>query len=227
LIVEDHKTASLAYFYCRDQENKKNTLTDVAKAIIAQLLSKNASILPYIYDECLKSGKVTLESEKECKRILSTVILAVPQAFIVIDGIDECIRRERKSIITFFTAALETNLTEPGKLRVAFISQDLGDIEESLNSNSERTPEILRLGADHIKQDVELYAIKKANEIQQKLPDLPNQARDHIVELVCEGADGMFLFAKLVLENLSDQANLQDLYNELQPDIFPNGFEQA
>lgn len=56
---------------------------------------------------------------------------------------------------------------------------------------------------------------------------MPEEARQHIVQLVCHGADGMFLFAKLVLENLSGQANLEDIYKELGPDIFPHGFDQA
>ena len=37
----------------------------------------------------------------------------------------------------------------------------------------------------------------------------------------------MFLFAKLVLGNLYDQHNLEDVYKEMRPDIFPHGFKQA
>jgi hypothetical protein len=37
----------------------------------------------------------------------------------------------------------------------------------------------------------------------------------------------MFLFSKLVLENLYGQQNLEDVYMEMRPNIFPHGFEQA
>lgn len=38
---------------------------------------------------------------------------------------------------------------------------------------------------------------------------------------------GMFLFAKLVLANLFAQLNVEDLKQELRPNTFPKGFEQA
>ncbi len=38
---------------------------------------------------------------------------------------------------------------------------------------------------------------------------------------------GMFLFAKLVLTNLFAQITLEQLYEELRPETFPKGFEQA
>jgi hypothetical protein len=59
------------------------------------------------------------------------------------------------------------------------------------------------------------------------MPDMPDAAREHIVELVFDGADGMFLFAKLVLQNLYDQRNLVNVYKELRPDTFPKGFDEA
>lgn len=37
----------------------------------------------------------------------------------------------------------------------------------------------------------------------------------------------MFLFAKLVLTNLYSQTSKAKLYEELQPEAFPKGFEQA
>jgi hypothetical protein len=38
---------------------------------------------------------------------------------------------------------------------------------------------------------------------------------------------GMFLYAKLVLTNLHSQTTKSRLHNELEPNIFPEGLEQA
>ena len=38
---------------------------------------------------------------------------------------------------------------------------------------------------------------------------------------------GMFLFAKLVMENLSDQTSQYDLKEELKPEIFPVDLKDA
>jgi hypothetical protein len=83
------------------------------------------------------------------------------------------------------------------------------------------------LNEEHSKPDIEKYAIKRASDIQERFKLMSEEARDHIVQLVCEGSDGMFLFAKLVLENLYGQQKLEDVYKEMRPDVFPHGFDQA
>ena len=211
---------SLAYFYCRDQDGQRNKFPSVAKAMLAQLLQQNPDILAYLYDECLKSAKVTLASPHDCVKLLGAVLQAVPQSFIIIDGIDECEQKERRAILNFFIPAI--NNCDPGKIRGFFISQELNDIKTALHN-----PETLRLNEEHSKLDIRNYTIKRASDIQERFRLMPDEARDHIVQLVCDGSDGMFLFAKLVLENLYGQQNLENVYKEMRLDVFPHGFDQA
>lgn len=220
--MESNAIISVAYFYCRDQDGQRNKFPSVAKAVLAQLLHQNPDILAYLYDECLKSGKIVLASPLDCVKVLSTILHAVPRTFIVIDGIDECEQKERKAILNFFTSAINKEGIEPGKLRGLFISQELSDIETALHS-----PETLRLTEEHNKLDIKNYAIRWSFQIQRRFNAMSDEAREHIVRLVCDGADGMFLFARLVLENLHGQQNLDDVYKELHPDTFPHGFDQA
>jgi hypothetical protein len=87
--------------------------------------------------------------------------------------------------------------------------------------------ESLRLTKGHSELDIRNFAVKWAVRIQGRFKQMPDPAREHIVKLVCDGADGMFLFARLILENLYDQENLENVYKELHPDTFPRGFDQA
>jgi hypothetical protein len=190
--------------------------------MLAQLLRQNSSILPYLYDECLKSAKVTLASSQDCIKLLGTVLQAVPQTFLIIDGIDECGQKERKAILNFFTSAIANDDIKPGKLRGLFVSQELGDIKTELHM-----AESLRLTKGHSELDIRNFTVKWAVRIQERFKQMPYPAREHIVKLVCDGADGMFLFARLVLKNLYDQENLENVYKELHPDTFPRGFDQA
>ena len=150
---------------------------------------------------------------------MGTVLKAIPKTFIIIDGIDECDSKERKSILDFFSLAISE---DEGNLRVLFVSQELNDVKTALHE-----AETLRLNEEHVMHDVRNYTIKTSLKIQERFPKMPDKAREHIIKLVCDGAEGMFLFAKLVLENLHDQASLEDVYKELKPDTFPKGFEQA
>ncbi|KAH8800405.1 hypothetical protein F5884DRAFT_863111 [Xylogone sp. PMI_703] len=221
-ITETSKEVSLAFFYCRDQDGQRNKFVSISKAILAQLLRQNQSILPYLYDECLKSAKVTLATSQDCIKLLRTVLQAVPQTFLIIDGIDECDQKERRLILNFFISSITDNSITPRKLRGLFISQELNDIKSALH-----IADVIQLRKDHNESDIRNYAEKWAKRIQERFRVMPDKAREHIVKLVCEGADGMFLFARLVLENLHAQENLESVYNELHPDTFPNGFDQA
>lgn len=211
----------MAFFYCRDQDGQRNNFAGLAKAVLAQLLRQNPNILPYLYDECLKSGKVTLATSQDCIKLLKAVLQAVPQTILIIDGIDECNQKERKTMLNFFTSLISADEITPGKVRELFISQELSDIKSALHM-----ADVVKL-KDHNELDIRNYAENWATRIQERFKMMPDNARAHIVRLVCQGADGMFLFARLVLENLYDQESLERVYNEMHPDTFPHGFDQA
>ena len=213
---------SVIYFYCKDKDNHRNKFHSVVKSIITQLLTQNPGILSYLYDQCLESGKVILASNGDCSKILATVLQAVTKTFIVVDGLDECEEQERRLILKYFTSLTTDNNLEPGKIRVCFISQAISDIKVAL-----RMAETLTLTEEHSKLDIKNYAIWWTTKIQQRFPMMPDAAKEHIVNKVCEGACRMFLFARLVLENLYGQENLESIYHGLRPDTFPSGFDQA
>lgn len=220
--TESSSDTSFAFFYCRDSDEQRNQATSVARSLLAQLFSQNASLLPYLYECLMDSITPILGSWKKCKEYLSTVLEAIPQTLLVIDGIDECEQKERKMILNFFTSIVESLNTLTPKIRCVFISQRLDDIEKSLS-----TAESLELTSAHSERDVRNFAEKWSFKIKEKFNSLPEAARRSIVELVCDGEDGMFLFARLVLENLYGQENQDDVFKEIQPDTFPTGFDQA
>ncbi len=45
--------------------------------------------------------------------------------------------------------------------------------------------------------------------------------------LICKGRKGMFLYAKLVMQNLYNSVNQESLYMEIHPDTLPKGIDQA
>lgn len=121
-----------------------------------------------------------------------------------------------------------------------FISQDDGEIRRLLSS----VPE-LRIKSEDNMEDIRSYTNHKAIELQTKF-DLPATTIDEISSKVCERAkgqeesqstivqyrliassSGMFLFAKLVMNNLFLQTSRLKLNDELRPDRFPRGLEQA
>jgi hypothetical protein len=228
---------SLAFFYCRHQDDQRNTFLAVTRTILTQLLNQNQELLPYLYDQCLSSGQPSLVSPKLCENLLKTVLTTISKTYLIIDGIDECIPSERKAILSYFTAIIDADVI-PGRLRGLFVSQDENDIKKLLRAAS-----TVRLQLSDNKSDIKGYATQWSLKIREKFKLSPDE-QNHIALEVCRRAQGesnllthftgkivdlleMFLFAKLVLTNLFGQTSKDKLYEELQPQTFPKGFEQA
>jgi hypothetical protein len=176
-------STAVAFFYCKYQDDEKKTFRSIARAFLAQLLSQNADLLPYLYDQCGSMGAVALVSSDMCKELLEIALKTMPKTFIIVDGLDECDMIERKTILSFFTSVIE-RIDTPGKLRALFISQYENDIRKHLRSGA-----TLRLTEDHNKSDIESFATKWSLQIQQKF-DTPQATQEYIVSAVCEGSDG-------------------------------------
>ncbi|KAF4628757.1 hypothetical protein G7Y89_g9399 [Cudoniella acicularis] len=228
-IVEERlniDSTSTIFFYCKYQDQQKKTFLSIARSSLSQFLNKNfvASdddfILNYLHEQCINSGQKFLTSMETSKELLRTCFGTVVQTYMIIDGLDECDKSERKIILPFFASLVEQD-DRPGNTRVLIVSQDEEDIRRHLRSAT-----VLRLNESHNKADIEAYTMRWLEKIMLKFK-ISTPTEEHIKTAVCNGSDGMFLFAKLVLTNLYDQVSLADLYQELQPDTFPEGFEQA
>jgi hypothetical protein len=66
-------SVAVAFFYCKYQDEQKKTFLAIARALLAQLLNKNEDLLPYLHDQCISSGQVSLVSSKMCMELLETV----------------------------------------------------------------------------------------------------------------------------------------------------------
>ena len=177
------KSTSVIYFYCNYQDDQRNTFLAVARALLAQLLNQNQDLLPYLHGECISSGQVSLVSSQLCVELLETCLNTMGTTHIIIDGIDECDFKERKSMLSFFASLIEDDET-PGRLRGLFVSQDENDIRKLLRAAS-----ILRLTGDHNNSDIESYATKWSLQIQQNF-GLSKVTQEYIISVVCSGAEG-------------------------------------
>ncbi len=233
---------TLGFFYCKYKDSQRSTFNAVARAIIAQLLNQNEELLPYLFEKASTSGEAVLESLTLTKELLETALKSSEKVYIVIDGLDECDSKEKKAIIQWFqlvVAGLPD--TEFDSMRCLFISQDDGEVGKVLS----KIPAI-RIRPEDTRADIQTYATIWSKKIQEKF-DLPNEKREDIIATVIERADGkrllstngsgynthsglqpgMFLFAKLVMENLFSQTKRENLTKELEPARFPRGLGDA
>lgn len=173
----------------------------------------------------------------------------LPKVFIIIDGLDECEISQRKLLLSFLTEQVgHWDDRETGKLRIMFVSQQMSDIEKALQNAT-----IFGLSKEDNESDIRVFVEARCKDIKSKYRALDMEQMTFIRETTCfrsEGAlnvtsdphyyhslphleswqfqiQGMFLYAKLVMENLYQQETVGNLLVEIRQYGFPNGLEEA
>ncbi|CAI6242163.1 unnamed protein product [Periconia digitata] len=221
LVVEETKKlpdVTVAFFYCRYEDLQRNTFVAVARGLLSQLLNQDEDLLPYLYEKATKSGQTSLSTDSLAKQLLETAIKNHRKLYVIIDGIDECEREQRKEIVSTLESFWESlPYTDADSLRCLFVSQD-----DSAARKDFARMVTLKITQSDTKQDISSYAHTWSQEIRAKF-GLDQNHVQCIENMIAEKAEGMFLFARLMSHYLHDQGNVGELNRELSPATFPRG----
>lgn len=175
----------VVYFYCKHADILRSTFLGIAKSMLVQLLHQNKSLLSYLYEKSSSSGESCLETVALAKDLLETALKSTDNVFLVIDGLDECEKKYKSAIITWFKAIISASAeSDSGRFRALFISQDDGEIRRLLPS----VPK-LQIKSEDNREDIRSYTDREAIRLQTKF-DLSATKIDQISSKVCERAEG-------------------------------------
>lgn len=177
------------FFYCRHTDKSRSAFVSVARAILSQLVIGNEILVQYLYAQAANCGEVVLSSGHAAKVLLKTALQTCDKGqktYIVIDGLDEYNREDRKEICTWFKEQVRNVPThELGAIRCLFISQDDGYARKDLSDCSS-----IELTTNDIRQDIEAYCKMWHQLIAQKFGPLDPKAHN-ITEIITARAQGI------------------------------------
>ncbi|KAJ4283695.1 hypothetical protein NW764_001253 [Fusarium oxysporum] len=221
LIVEEAQKLTprprVLFFYCKQSPPEHNTFLALARSLILQLLNQDKSLLLYLHRKHSDSNEAVLSSMPLAQEMLKFLLSSCKSAYIIIDGLDECEREERKVITQWFRHLVES-LPEnaPDRLRCLFVSQDdrigVKDLQGLAKINIE---------AQDNRQDVLAYSRVQADELRRKF-EFSEEESSRIAVAVTESVKGIFLLGKLIWINLMAQitlAEVEEQVNEFPPEI--------
>lgn len=233
------QSAPVAYFYC--SSTKKNTTTldsgVVLRSIVKQLAivesGPNQKVRKSLWEEFKRRQEAAdlngLDpsplTREECTEMLLTMTSDCP-ATIIIDGLDELDGHRLDLLDT-----LQTLIDESSSLvKIMISSREDTDIAQGLKG-AMSVPVSRSENSTDIEKFVQ-YQVKNAITSQKLLGGIISDSlKSHLIESLCEGASGMFLWPAMQLEHLCDRRKFKveaDIVAALKalPPTLINTFDQ-
>lgn len=173
-------------FYCKHTDDQRNGFLAVAKSLISQILPTTDCILDYVYEEASKSGEATLSTLALAKTLLEVALKSCKRVYIVLDGLDEYSREDRKEL-TSWVQKLIIGLPRDdfGSIRCLFVSQEDGYARKDLSMLS-------KIKITHLenKSDIDRFCEYWHRKIEDKFGPL-EERHHHVANVVSARAQGM------------------------------------
>ncbi|KAF2684142.1 hypothetical protein K458DRAFT_279973, partial [Lentithecium fluviatile CBS 122367] len=226
-----HNAASkipLLFFYFKQHEETKNSMDGMLRAMLVQLLYQDDTLIELFYQKCCSTSTSELTNFSALKELAQESLKSQNHCFIVLDGLDEC-RNGHKSyeesirIIEWFqNSVIPESHSEGGSIRLLLAGQRDGVLERHLAACRS-----IKLDAtDAHFRDIQDYAESRTFEIRKRF-SLSCAKQAEIIKRVTAASKGMFLYTKVVLDNLMDQGSEAELEDELKTENFPDGLDSA
>ncbi|KAH8587440.1 hypothetical protein B0O99DRAFT_747604 [Bisporella sp. PMI_857] len=212
--------AQVVYFYCKNNDPLRSHFTDLAKSLISQILQLNPNCLDFIYESMLAGGERRAKDAWKLLHILNQILTNHDSLYIGIDGLDECSEEERKLFSNLVTACTKANDAQ-GNVRIIVTSRQERDLERSLKSAVK-----FNIKPRNIENDITAYITFKMAMLSRIFKFTPEREQS-ITKEICTRPKGMFLLARLIMDNLLSQDNLEDLNEELRFEVLPHGINEA
>lgn len=150
-------------------------------------------MLPVCHTRRTQSGDPILRSLAQAKKLLEEFCTSIPKVFIIVDGLDECEQIERKQALDILMEITSRcDASEPGKLRILFVSQEYADIRRALHSAavSRMTPKTINISDADNEADIRTYTKSWVDEIAIKFKPFSADMQDYLRNLTIANAKG-------------------------------------
>ncbi|KAL7933255.1 hypothetical protein V8C35DRAFT_305329 [Trichoderma chlorosporum] len=226
LVVEEAQklapTPTVLYFYFKHGVSERDNILALSRSLLGQLLKQDRGLLPIFYQKFCCSGEAVLTSTALMEELLELGFGNCKSAYIILDGLDECPREQRKIVTQRFRQLVEDlPTTDSQKLRCLFFSQDDGAARKDFSGL-----ESIEVSVEDTKHDIEEYCRIEAVKLKESLKMSDEQA-GKIADTVAKSVEGLFLLARLIWANLSGHTSIARLEEELEPNVFPKGINDA
>ena len=209
----DQQKKCVCYFHCDYRDTRKTSLLAIVRSLITQMIAHLDQMpreLRTTHKNAAKFGRRSLSTSDQPLELMRVIGKRLPETYLVIDGLDEC---EDPSDVadTFKTLAYSAN-----NISIICVSRELPSIKAAFQecASLKLTPKVLA-------SDIDKYLKSEIKNISH----LQNSTKDELFTALSSRAEGMFLWARLMVENIVSATSTSEFRCSLNE--IPLGLNQA
>ncbi|KAI1366204.1 hypothetical protein F5Y08DRAFT_302008 [Xylaria arbuscula] len=214
-LLEDSGVTTLSYF-CRYYQN--DTLSSILKTLVLKVVESSPDLLTMAYTEFVQ------KHHKPSIKILRTMLTGsggkpgllhgVPTCRIVVDGLDECDAKEQKYIVDDLIRLTSIN-SKDSNCKMLISSRDVPEISRAIR-RKKRDVGVVSLSneIDPVNDTIRSFAELRLRDLaeEKKSFQIGKDIVEEMVDIIISKAEGMFLWARLVLDSVSDVDSVMELH---------------
>ncbi|CAH0028155.1 unnamed protein product [Clonostachys rhizophaga] len=210
-LQEEQPNTPVLFFFFRQIVEKNHSAKYLVRDFASQLLPHSQSLVSKLYPVSQKQGVDGTELGSLWDAILQT-LESMPGVYCVVDALDEMDDGD----FDFIHQLVRLGALDPDRVKLLLTSRPVSKIEEAL-----RDPHILRfkLETSLIDPDIDKYVGVSLVSLN---PSLRPETEDLVKKTICKCAQGLFLHARLVTDNLTN--GLKD--SRITEDMLPECLER-
>ncbi|KAI0878364.1 hypothetical protein GGS24DRAFT_518152 [Hypoxylon argillaceum] len=222
----EQRTAQRDVVHLQQSDETKTSMDHMLRSLLVQLIVRDAGMVPELYSRCCVVNNSEARQLFSLKAWTADLLKSQTACMIILDGLDECNHKsagnEARQILDWLTTTVIPDGEKVGsRIRLLALGQRDGVVDSALS----KYPSIRLDAAGSHHNDILMFARSRASEIGEKF-GLELAEERTMIEKVTTTAKGMFLYAKVVMDNLMAQGSLAELDQELEVK-FPTGLNEA
>lgn len=235
----------LLNFYFEHIQSGKTLMVDMLLSFIEQFLQQDDAIVDDLHETVLPARPSDLGSGPWLEDVATRIIMAQKRCYIVVDGLDECALDQRQRIIQWLKTIVSKSKTSKIVVK-ALVSGQRDGVIDAMLQDCACTIKLDDQVSHH--RDIENYSSSVLIQIKERFPDLedeeeilqrldPSRIKEvskgienppgcSHTQVIAKTETGMFMYAKVVLDNYLSQTSIYELEQEVERE-YPNGLDEA
>ncbi|KAK8872564.1 hypothetical protein PGQ11_003078 [Apiospora arundinis] len=225
----DHSGWLVLSHFCNYAYPSSTKYDCILRSLLAQLIRKDGDLAAHVYEDYVLGKKTP--SIPILERLLHFLLSSISKQsqqtayiWVILDGLDECDSVTQNKVLSLITHATSRAPSSSEVICKALISCRFS---ASASTKLRRTQAIsLAEEKEQMSKSIQLYAAQRLNAIYSKFQQLSLSEDDikGIEDTITKKADGMFLYARLVLDYLSSNIffhgyEIKDSVHELPKEL--------